>query len=245
MTSRILSGLSPLSLPTLRPVFLAGTSRDCKILVRALGGASRTADEDAPVLLQTPLSRLLSSLGLILARFLAFLRCLARRVSRSSHSHLSREHSESPLDTSVLPQPFPSPLPAFDALTRCLYSLMASTLTLPIFSLDSHSTNYITQSGYIASGRFASRVVLRYPTNVGPKSQSVDLGAIAFAEMPPTIILEPSELDTANCPLFTNIRITSHVYYSFLPYSITLRPLLFLAEALDTFALASREAKKA
>lgn len=89
LTSRILSGLSlrrlslSLSLPLLSFLSFSLARHATARSWFALSGASRTADEDAPVLLQTPLSRLsfLSSLALILARFLAFLRCLAWRVS--------------------------------------------------------------------------------------------------------------------------------------------------------------------
>lgn len=76
-------------------------------------GVSRTADEDAPVLLQTPLSRLsfLSSLALILARFLAFLRC-SRSACLVLATAISRESTQNLLSTRVyFYNPSPRPLP--------------------------------------------------------------------------------------------------------------------------------------
>lgn len=113
----------------------------------ALSGASRTADEDTPVY-----SFKLPSLSLFFHLFVSLFSLLSRPYSRTlssfprsaclsfwpqpSLSRALRISSRHKCTSTILPLLLPVP----DALTRCLYSLMASTLTLPILSLDSHST---------------------------------------------------------------------------------------------------------
>lgn len=78
---------------------------------------------------------------------------------------ISRESTQNLLSTRVyFHNPSPSPCPRPYSLSLFPDGLHSD----PTYPFPRLALNYVTQAGYIASGQFVSRVVLRFPTDVGP-----------------------------------------------------------------------------